>query len=1340
MSEPGAFHRPPRSFPPALPKDKIVVARPPTLNRRGVGTFVQMILPVLGSLGIVAFAIIMPNKLFLIVAGVFVAIAVFSVVASHFAQRRSGKQSARSERRLYRAHLEERRRQLELVTERQRQVDERLYPDPARLAGLVSHRRHLWERRPTDGDFLAFRLGRASVPIACPVELALAEDPLTEYQPELYDEAQQLIRAYETVDDLSVVASLADASVITLTGNRQQIVGLARTLLAQAAAFRAPADLRIMACFTPEREQDWGWLKWLPQARAARGREQDASAAAPSLLLALNPTELSQLLELHVQPRVEQLRRIEASAIEGNVTTVDAPELLLVIDDFHAGSPVAKLPLVRELAARGRRLKVRTICLVGEDAAEPPEADLRVHVPDRGPAILERTGASGYRIGPIVLDEMSAASAETVSRELAPLRLDETATNIDLAAEIRLTDLLDEPVGELCAPVGLTEDGDRLVLDLKQAAEGGMGPHGLIVGATGSGKSELLRTIVASLAASHTPEELCFVFVDFKGGAAFAELASLPHSAGMITNLQHDLSLVDRMHAALFGEQQRRQAILRAAGNLDDVAAYRALQATDPTLEPLPHLLVIVDEFGELLANRPEFIELFLAIGRVGRSLGIHLLLSSQRLEEGRLRGLEGHLRYRICLRTYSAQESKTVLNTQDAFLLPPYPGVGYLSVDTDIYQRFKTALVTTPHDEEGGRRNHALVGGFEVGGRRGAQQPGERDDTLPTELDVLVSRLRSELDGGDRVHQVWLPPLPAHQALSSVLEAPAWWERPAAQDGAVLGGVRTTVGLLDRPTEQRQDPLVLDLAGVGGHVAIVGAPQTGKSTLLRTMLTSLFVTYEPIELRAYALDFGGGLLRALSAAPHVGGVCGKVEPEQVRATVRQLRALIVEREDRFRELGIDSMADARARGRSGLLEPEHAADVLLVIDNWAALLRDYEDLTEDLTEIAAAGLQHGIHLVITAGRWAEIRPAIREAFGTRLELRLNDPMESDFGRRIAETVPAGAPGRGVTPAGLHFQVALPRIDGRAETEGMGKAVAELARELTRRWDGEPATPVRVLPEMLSLDEVLPPASGGFPIGIEELTLAPVGLDLAGGDQHLLALGEPGSGRTSLLRTVAVSLARQASGARAARLVAIDFRRGLADLAGLGLPFRLVSRPPQVEEVLSELRETTVERLRALDHGEAANGNGHFKGQEIYILVDDYDLVSAMPMNSLSGLADLIFQGRDAGIHVVLARAAAGAARGMLDPVMSRLVESGAPAVLLSGDPHEGALVRGVRAEPLPPGRGRLLRRRGRPALVQLAYVAPVQGEPAEPERPGRRGTSTTTLHRAREATWQRSR
>jgi S-DNA-T family DNA segregation ATPase FtsK/SpoIIIE len=546
----------------------------------------------------------------------------------------------------------------------------------------------------------------------------------------------------------------------------------------------------------------------------------------------------------------------------------------------------------------------------------------------------------------------------------------------------------------------------------------------------------------------------------------------------------------------------------------------------------------------------------------------------------------------------------------------------------------------------------------------------------------------------------VWLDPLPARQPLSAVLDTRAWWSQ-ADTDRAAPEGLRGCIGLLDRPSEQRQDPFVLDLAGVGGHVALVGAPQTGKSTLLRTLLTALMVTYRPSELRAYALDFGGGLLRAFEPAPHFGGVAGKRDPERVRATISQIRAMIHEREACFRELGIDSMAEARERRRSGDLTPEQASDVLLLVDNWAALLREYEDLTEDLTEIAAAGLHHGVHLVVTAGRWAEIRPAIREAFGTRLELRLNDPMESDFGRKVAEAVPADTPGRGVTPDGLHFQVALPRIDGRAETAGLSEAIGELARALAGRWDGLPATPVRVLPEHVALDELPQSPGGALVLGIEELTLAPVALDLAGSDQHLLALGDAGSGRTSLLRTVAHALARSYSPEQA-RLVVVDFRRGLADLSALPLPCRLISRPPQVDEMLGELRELTIERLRALDQ----DGGAGWRGPDVYILVDDYDLISGLPMNPLSTLGDLVFQGRDAGMHVVLARSSGGAARAMLDPVIGRLVESGAPALLLSGDPHEGPLLRGVRAEPLPPGRGRLLRRRGRAAMLQFAQTS----------------------------------
>jgi S-DNA-T family DNA segregation ATPase FtsK/SpoIIIE len=499
----GTFHRPPRSFPPALRNGEVVIARPPVLSRRGVGGMLQMLLPALGSLGIVAFALVTPNKLFLIVAGVFVAISLLSVVASYWAQRRSGKISARAQRRLYRRHLAEREELLDGIAREQRKVDAELYPDPARLGGLAAHRNRLWERRAGDADFLSFRVGRAAVPLTCPLRLDLPEDPLTEYEPELYAQARALVERWSEIEGLSAVVSLRDASVVTLTGPRERLLGVARSIVAQAAALRAPSDLRVMVSFAAATaEQDWGWLKWLPHARGALAGADDGVAAGPPLLLASTPDALSSLLSEHVQPRLEQLRRIESSSTDGAAAAIDAPELLLVVDAFHAGGARARLPLMRELESLGGRLKVRTICLVSGDAAEPPEASLRLIVPARGPGVLERTGVDGDRLGPVELDELDAGAAEALARALAPLRLKQGAAGIDLLARVRLMDLLDEPAGPLCAPIGVSEDGDRLVLDLKQAAEGGMGPHGLIVGATGSGKSELLRTIVASLAAS----------------------------------------------------------------------------------------------------------------------------------------------------------------------------------------------------------------------------------------------------------------------------------------------------------------------------------------------------------------------------------------------------------------------------------------------------------------------------------------------------------------------------------------------------------------------------------------------------------------------------------------------------------------------------------------------------------------------------------------------------------------------------------------------------------------------------------------------------------------------
>jgi len=331
-------------------------------------------------------------------------------------------------------------------------------------------------------------------------------------------------------------------------------------------------------------------------------------------------------------------------------------------------------------------------------------------------------------------------------------------------------------------PIGVGADGSSINLDIKESAQQGMGPHGLVIGATGSGKSELLRTLVVGLALTHSPEILNFVLVDFKGGATFAGMAGMPHVSAVITNLADELTLVDRMQDALSGEMTRRQELLRASGNYASLRDYEKDRTSGdaPQLKPLPSLLIVCDEFSELLSAKPEFVDLFVAIGRLGRSLGIHLLLASQRLEEGRLRGLDSHLSYRIGLRTFSASESRSVIGVPDAYELPAVPGLGFLKPDQSSLWRFKGAYVS-------GQPKMRARGAV---GRSGAA----RREALPFVAGRSSPdwRWRSLLPR--RRPRPWPPPCPPRSATSSTSPSTRWrvMVRPPIRSGCRPSTCRT--------------------------------------------------------------------------------------------------------------------------------------------------------------------------------------------------------------------------------------------------------------------------------------------------------------------------------------------------------------------------------------------------------------------------------------------------------------------------------------------------------------------------------------------------------------------
>ncbi|RSM80498.1 type VII secretion protein EccCb [Amycolatopsis sp. WAC 01375] len=872
---------------------------------------------------------------------------------------------------------------------------------------------------------------------------------------------------------------------------------------------------------------------------------------------------------------------------------------------------------------------------------------------------------------------------------------------------------------------GWQPDGTPVELDLKESTEDGMGPHGLLIGAAGSGRSELLRTLVLALAVTHSPSSLNFALVDFTGAATFARLDKLPHTSAVITNLAEELHLVDRMTDAINGELVRRQELLRAAGNFSSLSDYKKARAAGAPLPEVPTLLVICDEFAELLSARPDFIDMFVLIGRVGRSLGVHLLLASQRLEEGGLRGLETHLSYRIGLRTFSEMESRAVLGASDAFRLPRTPGHGFLKIGADPMDRFRAAYVSGVYRRNVGAgpatasgRSSALhedttaylATEFGVDKGKAVSEAGTDTAVGETLLDILVNRLEGQ---GAPAHQVWLRPLSDSSTLDQLLPGLITDPRRGLTTGSpeLSGALQPLLGMVDRPFEQRRDPLTLDLAGAAGHVLVLGAPQTGKSTTLCTLITSLALTHTPRETQFYCLDFGGGILASIGGLPHVGGVCGRRDTGAVRRTVAEIAAVLAQRERLFPEHRLGGIATYRRLRKEGRFADQPHGDVFLVVDGWQTLRDDFPELEETVGDIAARGLRYGVHVVASCARSFDLRINIRELFASRLELKIGDPIDSIIDRRAAMSVPADAPGRGISPSGHQMLMALPRIDGVPEASSLADGLAALVAEAKARWPGELVPSVRRLPEVVRHEELpatdeLSGDDAGLAVGIHERDLSPMRLNFAA-DPHFLVFADAQSGKTAFLRLLAKRIQR-AYRPEEARIIAVDYRRGLLGevddeyLLGYG------TSDKHSGGLLAEAAEALLKRLPGPDvTPKQLRARSWWQGPEIFVLVDDYDMVATHKAHPLLPLLPLVVYGSDIGLHVVLARRTGGAARGLLEPVLSRLREVGTPGLLMSGDRDEGPLLGGMRPQVLPPGRGWLIDRQRQRDLVQLAWQQP---------------------------------
>lgn len=1065
------------------------------------------------------------------------------------------------------------------------------HPAPNTLAAAVGSPR-MWERKP-DGKDLNFGVVRVGVGMTRP-EVTWGEPQNMptdiELEPVTGKALQEFGRYQSVVYNLPKMVSLLVEPWYALVGEREQVLGLMRAIICQLAFSHGPDHVQ-MIVVSSDLDQ-WDWVKWLPHF--GDSRRHDAAGNARMVYTSVREFAAEQA-ELFAGRGSFTPRHASSSAQTPTphtviIADVDDPQWEYVISaegvdgvtffDLTGSSMWTAIP--------ERKLQFDK---TGVIEALPRDRDTWMVIDDKAWFFA-------------LTDQVSIAEAEEFAQKLAQWRLAEAYEEIgQRVAHIGARDILsyygiDDPGNidfdslwasrtdtmgrsRLRAPFGNRSDnGELLFLDMKSLDEGGDGPHGVMSGTTGSGKSTLVRTVIESLMLSHPPEELQFVLADLKGGSAVKPFAGVPHVSRIITDLEEDQALMERFLDALWGEIARRKAICDSAG-VDDAKEYNSvrarMRARGQDMAPLPMLVVVIDEFYEWFRIMPTAVDVLDSIGRQGRAYWIHLMMASQTIES-RAEKLMENMGYRLVLKARTAGAAQAA-GVPNAVNLPAQAGLGYFRKSLEDIIRFQAEFLWRDYFQPGvsidGEEAPALVHSIDyirpqlftnsftplevsVGGPdiepvvaqpngevlesddiEGGEDEDEEGVRTPKVGTVIIDQLRKIKF---EPYRLWQPPLTQPVAIDDLVNR--FLGRPWHKEYGSACNLVFPIGIIDRPYKHDQPPWTVDTSGPGANVLILGAGGSGKTTALQTLICSAALTHTPQQVQFYCLAYSSTALTTVSRIPHVGEVAGPTDPYGVRRTVAELLALVRERKRSFLECGIASMEMFRRRkfgGEAGPVPDDGFGDVYLVIDNYRALAEENEVLIEQVNVIINQGPSFGVHVVVTADRESELRPPVRSGFGSRIELRLAAVEDAKLVRsRFAKDVPV-KPGRGMVAvnyvrldsdpqAGLHTLVARPALGSTPDNVFECDSVVAAVSRLTSAQ----APPVRRLPARFGVEQVRELASrdtrqgvgaGGIAWAISELDLAPVYLNFAE-NSHLMVTGRRECGRTTTLATIMSEIGR----------------------------------------------------------------------------------------------------------------------------------------------------------------------------------------------------------------------
>ena len=1383
---------------PQLPGGDHILAAPEEIPRKTPVSLIQFLMPIVLVVLLVGMVIMMftyggmgsralsPYMMFF---PVMMVIAVMSM-ASHTVGGGSQVGELNEDRKDYLRYLGIQRQIVQKTGRQQHAARSWHNPELAFLPSLaVSPRK--WERSPASTNFAQTRVGLGTEKLATklvPPEAA----PVDNLEPVAARFLKRFVDTHKNQTSIPLAVALGTYPYITISDSDGKTArGLVRSMLLQLTLFHGPEHLLVVVITDQPDDPLWRWVKWLPH-----NQHPTATDALGTARMVYPDTSTA-----HEALRVLLGNR---QAHKKDAATAVSPHVVIVSDRPNPLTPPTKL-----IGRDG----VEGVTLIDLQAADPAPTgaandDIKPFKFTICDGLLYVADARGVQTKFAVPDHASVSFAADCARILSRYR---PASEVDVLEQrltrkvvrggpwqqLGITDVATadpavlqrrrDPRDFLKIQIGEEPSGVAVYFDIKETGLGGMGPHGILIGASGSGKSETLRTLVLLLLATHPSDLLNLLLIDYKGGVTFLGFEQAPHTSAVLTNMEAESHLVGRMDVAIRGEINRRQEIIREAQkrlgvDIPNVIRYNELRDAGYDLVLLPTLFIIVDEFSALLGHHPEFADLFALIGKQGRSLGMHLLLASQELAQGRLNAVEPHLSYRIALRTNNPRESRDVIYTPDAYDLPPNPGAAFFTGAGEELRRIDIYYTADPYvpprksaiaaasaaaaksahaprprlftaspvmdaalDEAAAAKetpvNGSVVGETHLNGHTAAKdaapssRPAADDNTTmigaKTKQQVLFNRF---IGHGPDAHRIWLPPLNTARSLKDVINDPDL-SLPESQRGPL----QILLGVIDTPFYQRRDALTVDLKA--DNMLVVGSQSTGRSTLLQTLIMSAASTHDSTQIQFYCLDFSSGKLGELEDLAHVGSVATKNEPEKVSRTIAEMTAIWNRRERLFREKNVKSMADFRRRKAQGdpSLKSDKHGDVVLIIDGWTTITKDdegFDHLEQKVNVLAAKGKSFGIHVVLTADRYMDFKPAIKDMLGYALELHINDAASSGVHRKAAEAMP-NLPGRGIikstrvnsgddyNPEILDLLVALPMLTSSANAAPLSTAIdVDVHESITHinQANRFKAPPVRLLPEDQPRAEFMaktflpaPPAGRAqlvVPIGLGETDMLPQYLDFnAQSDAHFVAITDMEKGKTTTLRHIVATLCEQnppGGGAdepgQSVLFLIVDFQRRLLGVLPSDEYGKYVSTEEDLRKAIDYLVGVIAERSpRGNLTPKQVRRRDWWSGPDIFVVVDNAHEFAGMG-NALFPLKKLLANGRDTGLHVITSWRSGGVSKHIYNPnsLLVELKDLLTPALIGSGSKEEGVLF-GVKPITQKPGRGILVTNRGgQTELIQV--------------------------------------